>query len=84
MAVDSQELQQTLLTLPIPEQLRLARWLLDRALESLTTSHAAPTGLLDLAGRYEGGPGDSAERIEEILEAEISPIYGLHAHGRPD
>jgi len=32
--------------------------------------------LLALVGLFDGGPGDSSEHIEEILEEEIDPISG--------
>ena len=32
--------------------------------------------LLALVGLFDGGPGDTSERIEEILEEEIDPISG--------
>jgi metal-responsive CopG/Arc/MetJ family transcriptional regulator len=36
--------------------------------------------LLALVGLFDGGPGDSSERIEEILEKEIDPISGWSYH----
>jgi metal-responsive CopG/Arc/MetJ family transcriptional regulator len=36
--------------------------------------------LLALVGLFDGGPGDSSERIEEILEEEIDPISGWSYH----
>jgi hypothetical protein len=33
-----------------------------------------------LAGRFAGGPGNTAERAEEILEAEVNSISGLSYH----
>lgn len=66
---------QNLLQLPLRERLWLARWLIDSTLQD---APATPThSLLKLAGRYEGGPGDTAERAEEILAAEIDASEGL-------
>jgi metal-responsive CopG/Arc/MetJ family transcriptional regulator len=36
--------------------------------------------LLALVGLFDGGPGDTSERIEEILEEEIDPISGWSYH----
>ncbi len=68
---------QELLRLPAQERLRLARWLIDSMLEDAPQPAAVSTGLLALAGRYEGGAGDSAERHEEILAAEVDSTTGL-------
>jgi hypothetical protein len=85
MAVDPQILEEELLALPLQEQLRLARWLLDHALKTLNDAGepSAPVtnGLLALAGRFNGGPGDSAERAELILEAEVDAMSGLSTNG---
>jgi hypothetical protein len=80
---DSQQLRE-LLKLPRDERLRLARWLIDSAVAPLPSAEAPPAnqaanGLLALAGRYAGGAGDTAERAEEILEAEVNPTDGLSA-----
>ena len=76
-----------LLKLPPAERLRLARWLIESTVrqtnssplaEATTPEQVADTnGLLALAGRCAGGPGDTAERAEEILEAEVDPAHGL-------
>ena len=75
-----------LLKLPIEERLRLGRLLIESALRSAdSSSHspkaddkgAIPNPLLALAGRYSGGPGDTAERAEEILQSEVDSIEGL-------
>lgn len=77
---DPQQLQD-LLKLPAEERLRLAQWLIDSAIQSRESvddtpeSHLNP--LLALAGRYEGGPGNTAERAEEILESEVDRAQGL-------
>ncbi len=81
MAVDFQTLQEQLRALPPQEQLRVARWLIDQAVETLSKPSQPPepaaNGLLALAGRFAGGPGDSAERAEAILEAEVDGHSGL-------
>ncbi len=75
MAAQLEKRQQDLMALSAQEQLRLARWLLDRAIDNLEASNrgeqSSANGLLALAGRFSGGPGDTAERAEEILEAEV-------------
>jgi hypothetical protein len=75
MATDLQYLQEKMLRLSPTEQLRLARWLLDHATISLerqeSTARSNTNGLLALAGLFDGGPGDTAERAEEILQAEM-------------
>jgi hypothetical protein len=81
MAAQLEKLQQDLMALSAQEQLRLARWLLDRAVDNLEARNhgeqSSANGLLALAGRYSGGPGDTAERAEEILEAEVDATSGL-------
>ena len=81
MAVDFQTLQEQLRALPPQEQLRVARWLIDQAVETLSKPGQPPEpaayGLLAFAGRFAGGPGDSAERVEAILEAEVDRHRGL-------
>jgi len=86
MIEDPQRLH-ALLKLPLEERLRLARWLIDSAIGQMPSTPsgdaaadeqaAAANGLLALAGRYAGGPGDTAERAEEILEAEADSTRGL-------
>lgn len=68
---------QTLLHLPPRERLWLARWLIDSTLQEASVASLPANSLLQLAGRYEGGPGDTAERAEEILTAEVEPHEGL-------
>ncbi len=68
---------QELFRLPAQERLRLARWLIDSTLEDVPQPPTVSNGLLALAGRYEGGAGDSAERHEEILAAEVDSTTGL-------
>ncbi|MEZ4864830.1 MAG: type II toxin-antitoxin system prevent-host-death family antitoxin [Caldilineaceae bacterium] len=49
--------------------------------ESLTTANGqasdASDSLLALAGRFASGIADTADRAEEILEAEADPVSGL-------
>ncbi|HXF39200.1 MAG TPA: hypothetical protein VN687_05770 [Blastocatellia bacterium] len=77
---DPQRLQD-LLKLPAEERLRLARWLIESAEPGMECDDAPrdphANGLLALAGRYEGGPGNTAERAEEILESEVDSAQGL-------
>jgi hypothetical protein len=78
---------QILLGLPLPERLQIAQKLIESAV-SETASQAAPSTepeeispaakwLLSMAGRYSGGPGDTAERADEICLAEINPRSGF-------
>lgn len=85
MTANVQELMIELTTLPIADRLTLARMLIDSAIaEPLATGPEwqrlhpnGHSGLLAMAGRYAGGPGDSAERAEDILEAGVNTISGL-------
>lgn len=75
-------MQQSLLALPPQEKLRLAMMLIDSALENVektasSDAASAENGLLALAGRYEGGTGETAERARAILESEVDPVCGL-------
>jgi hypothetical protein len=72
-----------LLSLPVDERRRLLRLLQ----ESLPGEAERPSNgdqpspaakwLLSVAGRYSGGPGDTARRADEILRAEIDRQSGL-------
>ena len=77
---DPQQLKD-LLKLPAEERLRLAKWLIESAIHGLESEDYSRSsdsnGLLALAGRYEGGPGNTAERAEEILESEVDKTQGL-------
>ncbi|MFN8494175.1 MAG: hypothetical protein U0350_41635 [Caldilineaceae bacterium] len=92
MAVNIQKLQKDLLSLSLQERLRLAYWLLESVLpqsaalfrddetsNQKAASKAADSAnpLLQLAGRFASGPGDTAEKAEEILKAEVNSISGL-------
>ena len=71
--------------LDVLNQLRQRRSITDenptpKAESPLTTngqSVDAHDALLSLAGKFAGGTIDTAERAEEILEAEVNPISGL-------
>lgn len=71
MAIDLKELEDELSSLSTAERLKLARWLVDSVLLETGRPADAVGSLLALAGQFNGGPGDTAERAEEILEAEI-------------
>ena len=77
---------ENLLGLPAEERLKLARILIDSAVESSRQDLSKTNGdekvggknaLLSLAGRYAGGPGDTSERTETILETEVDAQSGL-------
>jgi hypothetical protein len=72
MIENSAQVEQ-LLQLPIQERLRLARILIDSTIEEEMPSN----GLLSLAGLYEGGNGNTAERTKEILREEVDAVEGL-------
>lgn len=85
MMEDPQQLEK-LLELPIDERLRLANWLIESAAKESASPPEArkypdegvtANPLLTLAGRYSGGPGDTAERAEEILHSEVDSTEGL-------
>jgi len=75
-----------LLKLPAEERRQLLR-LLQESLpeegEAITPSangnqtSPAAKWLLSMAGRYSGGPGDTAARADEILRAEVDKDRGL-------
>ena len=68
---------QNLLHLPPHERLWLARWLIDSTLQEAAATNLPVNPLLKLAGRYEGAAGNTAERADEILAAEIDAHEGL-------
>jgi hypothetical protein len=84
MSATLEKLQNEVLTLSRQEQLFLARWLLDHAVDPLPDTNQnkenGASSLLAMAGIFSGGPGNTAERAEEILEAEVDAIRGF---GRP-
>lgn len=69
MTLELKALEDQLTTLSAEERLQLARWLVDSVLRGVHTSSRALPPLVSLAGQFSGGPGDTAERAEEILEA---------------
>lgn len=76
-----------LLRLPVEERLKLARILIGSTVsdESSDLSEQAPSnemgslrrGLSVFAGRYAGGPGNSSDDVEAILETESDTLSGL-------
>ena len=84
--IAQQELQH-LLALPLTERLRIAQRLIDSAVretESESATIAVPDEpsagakwLLSMAGRYSGGPGNTAENADEICQAEIDRRSGF-------
>lgn len=65
MSVDLQALQEELISLPPPEQLRLARWLLDHAISTLRTS-PTPEEPLQTSPVLSGDPLHSAIHQERL------------------
>lgn len=88
--MELETLQNELKRLPRQERLKLAHWLLDSLvvpaeqerpladMASVTVDESDVGGhpLLRWAGLFSGGPGDTAERDEEILEAEVDKTSG--------
>jgi hypothetical protein len=72
-----------LLKLPADERRRVLRLLQESLSEESETStngdqtSPAAKWLLSMAGRYSGGPGDTAARADEILRAEVDKHRGL-------
>jgi hypothetical protein len=75
-----------LLKLPIEERRRVLRLLQESLLEEGEADSPSPDGdqtspaakwLLSMAGRYSGGPGNTANRADEILRAEVDKHRGL-------
>ena len=83
--IEDKELE-SLLGLPAEERLKLARILIESAAEDALGELSSQAGgekitsrnsWLSLAGRYAGGPGDTSERDETILETEVDKLSGL-------
>lgn len=73
-----EQLENELMDLSPDDRLRLAHWLLDTLINRNTTAKPSDNNpLLRVAGRFSGGPGDTAERAEEILATEVNSEYGL-------
>lgn len=75
-----------LLKLPAEERRRVLRLLEESLLEEGEAAPASTNGdqaspaakwLLSMAGRYSGGPGNTAARADEILRAEVDKYRGL-------
>ncbi len=71
MTLELKALEDELTALTTEERLQLARWLVDSVLRETGKPVNKIRPLVSLAGQFSGGPGDTAERAEEILEAEI-------------
>jgi hypothetical protein len=76
----------SLLDLPAEERLKLARILIESAAEDARGDSSNQNGgekivstnsWLSLAGRYAGGPSDTSEQAETILETEVDKLSGL-------
>lgn len=73
-----EQIENELMSLSESDRLRLARWLLDTLINRNGEGEQSDGNLLlRIAGRYSGGPGDTAERTEEILADESDATYGL-------
>jgi hypothetical protein len=71
-----------LLKLPVEERRRVLRLLqesLPEEAEAVVGDQPSPAAkwLLSMAGRYSGGPGNTAARADEILRAEVHKHRGL-------
>jgi len=86
MAMIQAEKIEELLKLPTEERRRVLRLLQESLLEegeadppSTNGDQTSPAArwLLSMAGRYSGGPGNTAARADEILRAEIDKDRGL-------
>ncbi len=77
--IEDQQLE-SLLGLPVAERLKLAQILIDSLVEPRQNGDekaGGRNGLLSLAGRYAGGPGNTSEGDETMLEAEVDTQSGL-------
>jgi len=78
--LDTKLFRQELLDLPEEDRIQLAYWLLSTVVDTadnVKIKSAPGNPLLAFAGQFEGGNGDTAERAEEILEAEVNAVNGL-------
>jgi hypothetical protein len=75
--IEDKKILASLLGLPAAERLKIARILIDSAVESPQQGDHRGNGLLSMAGRYAGGPGNTADRDETILETEVDTLRGL-------
>ncbi len=77
-----QQIEKEILTLSLADRLKLMRVLIDsmdssNAIDEPKASDKQTNGLMSFAGMFSSGISDTAERAEEILEAEVDPVYGL-------
>ncbi len=75
--IEDKQILENLLGLPAEERLKIARILIDSAVESPEERTHRAYGLLSLAGRYSGGPGNTSSRDETIMENEVDSLNGL-------
>jgi hypothetical protein len=69
MTIELKVLEDELAALPAETRLQLARRLIDSVLaESQAVSADPARALLAWAGRFSGGPGNTAEQAETILQ----------------
>lgn len=75
-----------LLNLPLAERLQIAQKLIESAIteargqsETPASEETSPAAkwLMSMAGRYSGGPGNTAENADEICLAEIDRYSGF-------
>lgn len=71
MTLELEAIEEKLIAMPPEKRLQLARRLIDSVLSETGKPADPGRSLLALAGRFSGGPGDTAERAEAILEADI-------------
>ena len=75
--IEDKQILESLLRLPPEERLKFARILIDSTVESPTEGTHHQNGLLSLAGRYAGGPGNTSDRDETLFETEVDTLSGL-------
>jgi hypothetical protein len=75
--IEDKKILDSLLSLPAEERLEIARVLIDSAVETLGEGVHHRNSLLSLAGRYTGGPGDTSDQTETLLETEVDTLTGL-------
>jgi hypothetical protein len=75
--IEDNQIMESLLGLPIEERLKIARILIDSAVEISDEGTRRANGLLSLAGRYAGGPGNTSDLDESILENKVDTLSGL-------
>lgn len=78
--IEIDALQEKLRQLPKKDRLKIAHWLLDSLVETAEGAGESPAEknpLLKWAGMFNGGPGDTAQRVEENLGAEIGNVGGF-------